>query len=60
MAPCTGGICLWHSVHLMPGTNDLRAAADMCRDYADGFDALGVSRDRWRTFESKQATYRVT
>jgi beta-galactosidase len=29
VAPCTGGICLWHSVHLMPGTNDLRAAADM-------------------------------
>jgi beta-galactosidase len=28
-APCTGGICLWHSVHLVPGTNDLRATAAM-------------------------------
>jgi beta-galactosidase len=28
VAPCTGGICLWHSVHLMSGTNDLRATAD--------------------------------
>ena len=29
MAPCAGGICLWHSVHLMSGTNELRATADM-------------------------------
>ncbi len=29
VAPCTGCICRWHSVHLMSGTNDLRATADM-------------------------------
>jgi beta-galactosidase len=29
VAPCTGGFCLWHSVHLMSGTNDLRATADI-------------------------------
>jgi beta-galactosidase len=29
VAPCTGGICRWPSVHLMSGTNDLRATADM-------------------------------
>ena len=28
VAPCAGGICLWHSVHLASGTNDLRATAD--------------------------------
>jgi beta-galactosidase len=27
-APCEGGICLWRSVHLRPGTNMLRGAAD--------------------------------
>jgi beta-galactosidase len=26
---CAGGICLWHSVHLLPGTNDLRATAEV-------------------------------
>jgi beta-galactosidase len=26
---CTGGICQWHSVHLLPGTNDLRATAEI-------------------------------
>src|ERR1700676_1368559 len=26
--PCEGGICLWRSVHLRPGTNMLRGAAD--------------------------------
>jgi beta-galactosidase len=31
MAPCTDCICRWHSVHLMSGTNDLRATADMAR-----------------------------
>jgi beta-galactosidase len=25
--PCAGGICLWRSVHLVPGTNNLRATA---------------------------------
>jgi beta-galactosidase len=29
VAPCMGGICLWHSVHLLSGTNELRATADM-------------------------------
>ena len=29
VAPCTGGICLWHAVHLTAGTNDLRATADV-------------------------------
>jgi beta-galactosidase len=29
MAPCEGGICIWHSVHLRPGPNMLRAAADV-------------------------------
>src|SRR3984893_1155734 len=28
MAPCEGGICIWRSVHLRPGPNMLRAAAD--------------------------------
>jgi beta-galactosidase len=28
-ASCTGGMCEWHSVHLLPGTNDLRATADI-------------------------------
>ena len=28
-APCAGGICLWHAVHLVSGTNDLRATADI-------------------------------
>jgi beta-galactosidase len=27
-AKCSGGICVWPAVHLVPGTNDLRAAAD--------------------------------
>jgi beta-galactosidase len=29
VAPCTGGICLWHTVRLVSGTNDLRATADI-------------------------------
>jgi beta-galactosidase len=29
MAPCEGGICIWRSVHLRPGPNMLRAAADV-------------------------------
>jgi len=29
LAPCAGGICRWHSVHLMSGTNGLRATADI-------------------------------
>jgi beta-galactosidase len=27
--PCEGGICMWRSVHLRPGPNTLRAAADV-------------------------------
>jgi beta-galactosidase len=27
--PCAGGICLWRAVHLRPGTNDLRATAEI-------------------------------
>jgi beta-galactosidase len=27
--PCTGGICQWHSVRLLPGKNELRATADI-------------------------------
>jgi len=26
---CSGGICLWHAIHLQPGPNDLRATADV-------------------------------
>ena len=26
-APCQQGVCIWHSVHLEPGLNDLRATA---------------------------------
>jgi beta-galactosidase len=26
---CSGGICLWRTVHLRPGSNDLRATADI-------------------------------
>jgi beta-galactosidase len=26
---CTGGICVWHAIHLQPGTNELRATADI-------------------------------
>ena len=26
---CTGGMCQWHSVRLLPGTNELRATADI-------------------------------
>jgi beta-galactosidase len=26
---CSGGICVWPAVHLRPGTNDLRATADI-------------------------------
>jgi len=29
MTPCEGGICAWRSVHLQPGPNTLRAAADI-------------------------------
>jgi beta-galactosidase len=29
LAPCEGGICAWRSVHLRPGPNLLRAAADI-------------------------------
>src|SRR5260370_33182255 len=29
MTPCEGGICAWRSVHLRPGTNELRAAAEI-------------------------------
>jgi beta-galactosidase len=28
-ASCSDAICLWHSVHLQPGSNELRAAADI-------------------------------
>jgi beta-galactosidase len=28
-APCSGGICLWRSVHLQPGANEVRATADI-------------------------------
>jgi beta-galactosidase len=26
---CSGGICLWHAVHLRPGSNELRATAEV-------------------------------
>ena len=29
MRACAGGICLWHSVQLLPGSNELRATADI-------------------------------
>jgi beta-galactosidase len=29
MKACVGGICLWHSVHLLPGSNKLRATAEI-------------------------------
>jgi beta-galactosidase len=29
MQACAGGICLWHSVHLRPGSNELRATAEI-------------------------------
>ena len=29
VAKCTGGICLWHDVHLSKGTNDVRATAEI-------------------------------
>jgi beta-galactosidase len=29
MTPCEGGICIWRSMHLRPGPNMLRAAADV-------------------------------
>jgi beta-galactosidase len=28
-ASCADGICLWHAVHLQPGSNDLQATADI-------------------------------
>lgn len=28
-ASCSGGICLWRAIHLQPGSNDLRATADI-------------------------------
>jgi beta-galactosidase len=51
VAPCTGGICLWHSVHLISGTNDLRATADMAGT------ALTDSM-RW-TFSGSLASVRI-
>jgi beta-galactosidase len=27
--PCTGGICIWRAIHLQPGSNDLRATANI-------------------------------
>jgi beta-galactosidase len=29
MQACVGGICLWHAVHLLPGSNQLRATAEI-------------------------------
>ena len=26
---CSGGICIWHAIHLQPGSNELRATADI-------------------------------
>jgi beta-galactosidase len=26
---CSGGICMWHAIHLQPGSNELRATADI-------------------------------
>jgi beta-galactosidase len=28
-ATCSGGICLWHGIHLAPGSNELRATANI-------------------------------
>jgi beta-galactosidase len=28
-APCSGGVCMWRSVHLQSGSNELRATADI-------------------------------
>jgi beta-galactosidase len=51
VAPCTGGICLWHFVHLMPGTNDLRATADMA-------GTVLTDSMRW-TFSGSMASVRI-
>jgi beta-galactosidase len=46
---CTGGICLWQSVHLQPGLNQLRATADI-----DG--AALADTTQW-TFSGSPARY---
>jgi beta-galactosidase len=49
--PCAGGICLWRSVQLAPGINDLRATADIAGTTAS--DTL-----RW-TFSGSPAVVRI-
>jgi beta-galactosidase len=51
VAPCTGGICLWHSVHLMSGTNALSATADIS-------GTVLTDSMRW-TFSGSLATVRI-
>jgi beta-galactosidase len=41
MQACAGGICLWHAVHLLPGSNELRATAEI-----DG--TVLIDRMQWR------------
>lgn len=50
-APCAGGVCLWHAVHLVSGTNDLRATADAA-------GTLLTDSMRW-TFSGSMANVRI-
>jgi beta-galactosidase len=50
-ASCSDGICLWHSVHLQPGSNELRATADM--------GGTAVSDSMQWTFAGKPTQVRI-
>ena len=50
-ASCTDGICLWHSVHLQPGSNELRATADI--------GSVAVSDSLQWTFAGKATEVRI-
>jgi beta-galactosidase len=50
-ASCSDGICLWHSVHLQPGSNELRATADI--------GGTAVSDSMQWTFAGKPTEVRI-
>ncbi len=50
-ASCSDGICLWRSVHLQPGSNELRAAADIA--------GTAVSDSMQWTFAGKPTEVRI-
>jgi beta-galactosidase len=50
-ASCSDGICLWRSVHLQPGTNELRATADI--------GGTAVSDSMQWTFAGKPTEVRI-